>query len=62
MEGATATRGGRSFALAELIRRFLEYRDRRFQRDMQQRAEWIYEAQNAPTVQEWIDSRSYSSR
>src|SRR5262249_3121146 len=51
---APATRPGRSFVLASLFRRVWQYRDRRFQRDMQQRAEWVYEAQHAPTVQEWF--------
>jgi hypothetical protein len=56
MYTAPAALAGRSFALADLFRRFSQYQERRFQRDMQQRAEWIYEAQHAPTVQEWIES------
>jgi hypothetical protein len=55
---APVTRVGRSFVLANLFRRIRQYRERRFQRDVQQRAEWIYEAQHAPTVQEWIESGS----
>jgi hypothetical protein len=56
MYTAPATRAGRSSVLANLIRRIRRYRERRFQRDVQQRAEWIYQAQHAPTVQEWIES------
>jgi hypothetical protein len=58
---APAAHAGRSFALADLFRRVGQYRERRFQRDMQQRAEWIYEAQHAPTVQEWIDQKWIAS-
>jgi hypothetical protein len=58
MYTASAPRAGRSFAVADLFRYLRQYRERRFQRDMQQRAEWIYEAQHAPTVQEWIESGS----
>jgi hypothetical protein len=59
MYTAPATRVGRSFVsfvLANLIRPIWQYRERRYQRDLQQRAEWIYQAQHAPTVQEWIES------
>jgi hypothetical protein len=56
MYTAPGVRLGRSFVLADLFRRIREHRERRFQRDVQQRAEWIYEAQHAPTVQEWVES------
>jgi hypothetical protein len=55
---APDTRAGRSFVLANPFRWLRQYRERRFQRAVQQRAEWIYEAQHAPTVQEWIESGS----
>ena len=58
MYTAPATHAGRSFVLADLFRHIRQYPDRRFQRDLQQRAEWIYEAQHAPTVQEWFESHS----
>jgi hypothetical protein len=61
MYTAPATRVGRSFAPASIFRRLRQYRERRFERTVQQRAEWIYEAQHAPTVQEWIDQKWMAS-
>jgi len=62
MYTAPAPRVGRSFAPASIIHRWWQYQERRFQRDLQQRAEWIYEAQHAPTVQEeWFDQEWLAS-
>ena len=61
MYTAPTTHAGRSFALTNLFRRLRQYPERRFQRNMQQRAEWIYEAQHAPTVQEWFDQKWFAS-
>jgi hypothetical protein len=55
MHIAPAMRVGRSFALASIFRSLWQYPERRYQRTARRRAEWIYEAQHAPTVQERID-------
>lgn len=52
---AQESRNGRANPLTNLLRRLLDYPERRFQREAQQRARWIDEARNAPTVQDWID-------
>jgi len=44
-------------ALVKVVRRIQEARERRLQRDVQRRAEWIEEARNAPTEQDRMERR-----
>jgi hypothetical protein len=45
----------RRFSFGRVVRHFLELPERRHQRYVQERAEWIAEARYGPTVQELME-------